>query len=170
MLLISPFRLIEKFQFALHNFVNNSKKGIMAKSDSKSNDGSDGTDGADIFMLRQFGVRFYSAFWGTDKSRRISKFNDAEHYVWTSVAGGCCMLQKDTGFMDGESKWGPKLCCCLKAEEKSEFLEEGHLSAFAKKFIGFPIQLHMETLTKKDVCNSETEEEAKEERKGEKWV
>ena len=113
--------------------------------------------GADMAMIGQFGVGFYSAYLVADKVTVYSKHNDdADVHCWESAAGGSFVVSKSE---DSSLTRGTRIVLQLK-EDMLEYLEENRLKELVKKhseFIGFPIKLYVETEVSNEVDDDEAD-------------
>jgi len=98
--------------------------------------------GADISMIGQFGVGFYSAYLVSERVVVRSKHNDDEQHVWESTAGGTFRVRSD-----GDSPYqltrGTEIFLYLK-DDCANFSKEKTVKEIVKKhsqFVAFPINL-----------------------------
>ncbi|VAI18808.1 unnamed protein product [Triticum turgidum subsp. durum] len=103
--------------------------------------------GADVSMIGQFGVGFYSAYLVAERVVVTTKHNDDEQYVWESQAGGSFTVTRDTS--------GEQLGRGIKDLVKKH-----------SEFISYPISLWTEKTTEKEISDDEDEEEKKDTEEG----
>jgi len=113
--------------------------------------------GADLSMIGQFGVGFYSAYLVADRVEVVSKHNDDATYIWTSEAGNSFTIKEAPE--DMALTRGTAIKLHLK-KDMSEYLETKRIKDLVKKhseFIGFPISLQVEN--EKEVEDEDAEDD-----------
>jgi len=118
--------------------------------------------GADLSMIGQFGVGFYSSYLGAEKVVVRSKHNDDQQWYWESSAGGVFTVKADSG---EDLVRGTEITLYLK-EDCKKYAEEKTLKDLIKKhsqFIGFPIYLQVTKEEEEEVEEEEDDGEDKQE-------
>jgi len=114
--------------------------------------------GADISMIGQFGVGFYSAYLVARKVVVRTKHNDDGHYIWESSAGGTFNIKEDP---EKPFARGTEVTLHLR-DDASDFATEKLIKDLVKKhseFISFPISLFVTKEEEKEVDMSDDEDD-----------
>merc|ERR1712048_1339939 len=114
--------------------------------------------GADISMIGQFGVGFYSAYLVSEKVVVRTKHNEDDQFVWESSAGGTFTIRSDT---NKDIPRGTEIVLHLRDDAKN-YCQEKSIKDLIKKhseFIAFPISLYVTKEEEKEVEVSDDEEE-----------
>jgi len=120
--------------------------------------------GADMSMIGQFGVGFYSAYLVAERVTVESKHNDDAAYRWVSEAGASFtveQLEKST------LTRGTRITLHLK-KDMMDYLEEKTIKDLVKKhseFISFPISLEVTKETEKEIEEEEDADDDKDDDK-----
>merc|ERR1719347_2002821 len=116
--------------------------------------------GADLSMIGQFGVGFYSAYLVSDKVIVRTKHNDDEQYVWESSAGGTFTVRPDTHSPHQMAR-GTEITLLLK-EDCHAFVEEKKVKEIVKKhsqFVAFPITLFTVKEEEKEIDDDDSDDD-----------
>jgi heat shock protein beta len=121
----------------------------------------DGT--ADVNLIGQFGVGFYSAYLVANKVEVVTKSmqDGSKQYRWTSEAGNSYTIAEDADGEPFETGSGTRLILHMK-DEAAEYLESAKIEELLQRyseFIEFPISVWKETTEYKQVPDDEANKE-----------
>jgi len=142
--------------------------GIIANSGTRKFLEAYDQGSADVSLIGQFGVGFYSAFLVADRVSVVSKKNEFDAFVWESSAGKEFSIRPATPEEANGLTRGTRITLNMK-DDQLEYLDEKKCKDIIRKhseFIQFPIELYVEKTEEKEVTDEDDEE--KKEEDGEK--
>lgn len=98
---------------------------------------------ADVSLIGQFGVGFYSSFLVAEKVKVYSRKSDESCYVWESNAGGTFVIDEAPEDVSKAITRGTRIELTMK-EECLTYLEESKIKSIVKdhcQYLTFPINL-----------------------------
>ena len=116
---------------------------------------------ADVSLIGQFGVGFYSSYLVADNVRVFSKKEDEPCYVWESDAGGSFTITELSEEDSALEKGGTVIELTMK-DDCLEYLEENKLQSIIKdhcQYLTHPIMLHTVRTERKEEIIEDDEEE-----------
>ena len=131
--------------------------GTVARSGTKSFIESMVQKEADINMIGQFGVGFYSAYLVGNLVEVVTKHNDDRCYKWSSDAGGEFTIEE---WDEPDLVRGTKIIIHIK-DDDSKYLDETTVKNIVEKhsnYITYPISLYVTKTREVEVENDEEEE------------
>ena len=119
------------------------------------------SEGADVNLIGQFGVGFYSVYLVADNVAVHSKSNeDDKQWIWESTADSTFSVREKTEEEEDLGR-GTKIVLSLK-EDCLEFLDEERRKGLIKRyseFINFPIYLQITKTEEVEVPDEDAEKE-----------
>ena len=116
---------------------------------------------ADVSLIGQFGVGFYSSYLVAENVRVFSKKEDEPCYVWESDAGGSFTITELSEEDSALEKGGTVIELTMK-DDCLEYLEENKLQSIIKdhcQYLTHPIMLHTVRTERKEEIIEDDEEE-----------
>ena len=118
---------------------------------------------ADLNMIGQFGVGFYSSYLVASSVKVYSKTEDLNCHVWESMAGGSFTIEEAP---DCDLEYGTRIVLDLK-DDCNEYVEESKLNSIITQhcqYLTYPIHLWTtRTETKEEEIEEEEEKDEKDE-------
>lgn len=138
--------------------------GKIAQSGTKAFVDALGKGTADVNLIGQFGVGFYSAYLVADKVEVVTKSmqDGSKQYRWSSTADSSYTIEEDNS--DPIEGSGTRLILHLK-EDANDYVEPSKIEELLERyseFIEFPISVWKETTEYKKVPDEEANKDLKE--------